>query len=313
MAVIIGHAVADALGVPVEFYSRDELEKTPVRRMMGYGTYGQPRGSWSDDTSMTLCVLDAIKKGAPHETNTMDNFVRWFNDSQFTPADVTFDVGGTCGEAINRYLSGKYPHDGCGLTEGTSCGNGSLMRIHPSVMYAYGEKCSVKEKIEYVERQAALTHAHRKALTGCGIYAFILWELLLRPEKESVAVGLKKAFDFYKGEGSLIAYKRLAPDEKGNVPLFTLDLCEIKSTGYVVDTLEAAIWCLMRTDSYKKCVLRAVNLGDDTDTVGAIAGGLAAALWGPGSIPRGWLKCLLRRDLIEELALGAIERMPAFT
>jgi ADP-ribosylglycohydrolase len=137
MAVIIGHAVADALGVPVEFCSREELDENPITKMEGFGTYDVPLGSWSDDTSMSLCALDAIRNGRDHIEDTMKNFVKWYEYNEYTPDNYTFDVGNTCSTAIERYESGTAPLK-CGLDGERSCGNGSLMRINPSVLYIYG-------------------------------------------------------------------------------------------------------------------------------------------------------------------------------
>ena len=129
-SVIVGHAVADALGVPVEFKSRENLEKNPVLDMMGYGTYKVPKGSWSDDTSMTLCTLDAMNKDNIDYDKVMKNLCKWRYENEYTPTGETFDIGITCSLAINSYKNGK-PYNECGLYDEGSNGNGSLMRIHP--------------------------------------------------------------------------------------------------------------------------------------------------------------------------------------
>lgn len=310
-AVMIGHAVADALGVPVEFASREELRRDPVTDMRGYGTYSVPAGSWSDDTSMALCALDRLRGGRVDYRGIMRNFSKWINKGAFTPGGVCFDRGGICSRAVERFSEGIPPLR-CGLDEEYSNGNGSLMRIHPFALRAYFTGLNEDEAIELVERGSALTHAHPRSLMGCGIYSFILWALLDRADKDSIRRGLAKARDYYRGHSEMEAYRRLFAHigglgREGDGAVKEVGEEEILSTGYVVDSLEAAIYCLLNTDSYTECVLRAVNLGSDTDTVGAIVGGLAGALYGYEAIPERWRNTLIKREYIEKMCKRAAE------
>lgn len=299
-SVIIGHAVGDALGVPVEFEDREVLDKNPVTDMREYGTYNMPKGSWSDDTSMSLCALETLTNDKINFNAVMSNFVRWYRNGEFTPTGVVFDIGGTCVYAINNYFLERKSWRDCGRSDDYSNGNGSLMRIHPFVLYTYALNADVKTQIELIELASSLTHAHERSKKACGIYAFILWELLSEPTKNSVAAGLEKAKIFYADSPEITYYQRLFGfADSGKTE--TIGRESIKSDGYVVSTFEAAVWCLLTTDSYKECVLKAVNLGDDTDTVAAIAGGLAGALYGYDSIPEEWRQSLLKREYIEEL------------
>lgn len=295
-AVVIGHAVGDALGVSVEFASREELDKTPVTDMEGYGTYPVPAGAWSDDTSMSLCTLDALGRYGLDYDRVMINFGKWYYNDEFTPTGEMFDVGNTCSIAIENYVVGKKSYLECGRSGERDNGNGSLMRIHPVVLYLANKDMPIEEKIEIVHTMSALTHAHDRSKIGCGIYAFILWELLQHPFIEAMKVGLEKAANFYQGQLELIHYKRLFDKTFIITPRNV-----IKSGGYIVHTLEAAVWCLLTTNSYKDAVLKAVNLGDDTDTVAAVTGGLAGALYGYNAIPEDWRDALLKRDYIEKL------------
>ena len=301
---MIGHAVADALGVPVEFRSRASLAADPVDSMREYGTYGMPRGSWSDDTSMSLCALGGLGADGIRYDVIMDNFARWYYDGEFTPTGVLFDIGSTCRYAIENYCEYGLPLPLCGAIDVRSNGNGSLMRIHPFVLYTYRQDKPLGEKLEIIETASTLTHAHPRSRLACGVYAFVLWELLSCPTPESVREGLEKAREYYKHHPEIHhlarLFDRIAGLSKYNSTLPVL-ISEIKSDGYVIHSLEAAIWCLLTTDSYSSCVLRAVNLGEDTDTVAAIAGGLAGALYGYAAIPQGWREALLRLDFIEEL------------
>ena len=292
-SVILGLAVADALGVPAEFRTREELNENPITDMVGYGTYNMPAGCWSDDTSMTLAALDSLASGKVDYDEIMENFSRWYHDGEYTPTGVMFDVGGTCRKVILNYTRHHKKPLECGLTDAYSNGNGSLMRILPFVLYSEFMPC---QRMELIREGSMLTHAHPRSQIGCLIYAVILTHLLRCPTKASVAHGLTHALQFLKDEPELEFYHRMfAPN------FLWLERNEIKSSGYVVDTLEAAVWCVMTTDSFAECVLKAVNLGDDTDTVAAVAGGLAGALYGLDGIPQDWLDKLKWREWIEEM------------
>jgi ADP-ribosylglycohydrolase len=170
------------------------------------------------------------------------------------------------------------------------------MRIYPVVLYLANKDMPMEEKIEIVHTMSALTHAHDRSKIGCGIYAFILWELLNNPTMSAIKDGLGKAARFYEGQTEFVHYNRLFERTFIITPRNA-----IKSGGYIVNTLEAAVWCLLTTNSYHDAVLKAVNLGDDTDTVAAITGGLAGALYGYDAIPEKWCNTLIKREYIESL------------
>lgn len=277
----MGLVVGDALGVPVEFRKRDTYK---VADMIGYGTYDQPPGTWSDDSSMALATAASIARlGRIEPEDIMQNFAKWYFDAEFTPYGEVFDVGGTTREAILDYKLGT-PIDKCGGTDFRDNGNGALMRILPVALVPH---TSVD-----VQQVAGLTHNHLISNSACGIYVEIVEMLLAGQSKGEVMQTVKdNAFCL------LLELSRL--DELEN-----LQREEIKSSGYVIDTLEAALWCWLHTDNYRDCVLTAVNLGDDTDTVAAVAGGLAGIYYGCGGesgIPEEWLAKIPRREWIEEI------------
>lgn len=304
-SVMIGHAVGDALGVPVEFCSRDELDTGPVDDMEGFGTYPYPAGCWSDDTSMSLAALDSLSKGDIDWDEIMLNFRKWLEEDAYTPTGECFDSGRTCVKAILSYFAYGKSVQTCGQTGEHSNGNGSLMRIHPFVLFTeYGEYLG--NWFDIIHQASALTHAHERSVIACGIYAILLRQLLIAPNKQSVHVALDIAKEKYSKYAEYGHYQRMFESD-----FIQTKRSEIKSTGYVVDTLEAAVWCLLTTDTYSECVLKAVNLGDDTDTVAAIAGGLAGALYGYDSIPEEWRNTLARRDYIEEMCERAWQQWRA--
>ena len=300
---MLGHAVADALGVPAEFRPRSYFDKKPVTDMTGYGTHNMPAGCWSDDTSMSIAALDVLADGRLDYAEIMQNFLGWLRNNEYNAADRTFDIGKSCMHSILKYERGVAPLD-CGDNGEYANGNGSLMRIHPFALYLYYNRCA-EEPFDVIHKASMLTHAHERAVIGCGIYSAVLWELLSSPTKKSVYVGLRKAKEIYLKSPEVGSYERLFERIGNKAEIDKIERCEIKSTGYVVDSLEAAIWCLLTSENYSECVLRAVNLGDDTDTVAAIAGGLAGALYGPEGIPEGWLRALMSREKIEEMCTRA--------
>ena len=307
-AVMLGHAIGDALGVPVEFENRCELAIAPVSDMRGYGSYPVPAGAWSDDTSMSLAAMDVLSKGETDYFAIMVNFAKWLENGAYTPTGETFDVGHTCLKAIRRFIHASYSDANvftepsgndmawCGLAGEYDNGNGSLMRIHPFSLMVWFNKNLRDDFESIIEKASSLTHAHERSKLACKIYTLILFRLLERPEKVSVLTALSEAEKKYRESTEYPSYQRLFDARFSRSAIH-----DIQSSGYVVDTLEAAVWCLLTTESYEACVLKAVNLGSDTDTVAAIAGGLAGALYGYDAIPKKWLDTLIRREYIEEM------------
>ena len=280
---LLGLVVGDAMGVPVEFNPRDSFKVTD---MTGYGTYDLPAGSWSDDSSMMLATVESIARLGKIDTDDiMKNFVRWVNDGEFTPYGEMFDIGRATRNAIQRYVAG-IPAEQCGGTAEWDNGNGSLMRILPLAF----TDCDY----ETVNAVSSLTPAHEISKAACRVYVYVARQLLQGKTLEEIykCFGMKQSmFD------RLPLLKDLTHDE-------------IKSTGYVVDTLEAALWCNLNSSSYRECILLAVNLGEDTDTVAAVAGGLAGIIYGVGGeqgIPEEWIKQIARKEWIEELC-GKFEK-----
>ena len=300
---IMGLCVGDALGVPVEFMDRESLRKDPVVNMRSYGTYNQPAGTWSDDTSMTLAFIDSLSKGLDYN-DIMMNFIKWYKEGEYTPFGEAFDIGIGTSNALRRFLRGT-PALECGGIGEHDNGNGSLMRIIPILFYlesVYGNDFQkTDEAFEIIHNISALTHSHKRSQIACGIYISIASSLTSSMHiKRSVDSGISSAMSYYKKQAyfleNLSYYNRL--EMKDFEKLIEKD---IKSSGYVVDTLEAAIWCLLNTSNYKDCVLKAVNLGNDTDTVAAVAGGLAGLRYGYNSIPREWINKVARKEYVESL------------
>ena len=304
---IMGVVVGDALGCPVQFESRKEVARHPVTYMRGYGTFNLPEGSWTDDSSLTIALLESIRRiGKIDLDDIMENFMKWLYNGDFTPYGQSYDIGRGTMQAIDRYSRIRNAKK-CGGGEEWNNGNGSLMRILPACIY-----CNVMETsgiysdcdaIDVIHSVGGLTHAHIRSNIACGLYFFMVKQILIGegPLQERMREGLTQGFAFYESrladKENLHYYDRL----RDLTAFKSLPAEKIKSTGYVVDALEAAVWSLITTDRFDQALLKAVNLGDDTDTVGAIAGGLAGLYYGYDTIPENWLSAIKRREWIEEM------------
>ena len=294
---VFGHAIGDAMGVPVEFCIREKLLAHPVTKMIGYGSHDVPAGTWSDDTSMEIATMDSMinQGGRINCEDIMMNFYYWLKDAKYTPYGEVFDAGRTCIKSTINFSKG-YDISECGQKDEYSNGNGSLMRILPIAYYCYYNKLKEEEIFEVVKNVSSLTHAHEISVLGCYIYVNYIIKLLEGKDKFE-SYNLIKLIDYSMfTEESLEVYKRVL---KEDIEKYSID--EIKSGGYVVDTLEASFWILLNASSFKEAIIGAINLGNDTDTIAAITGSMAGILYGYNSIPQEWLDKLAKRDYIEDL------------
>lgn len=305
---LTGLIVGDALGGPVQFMTRKEVKSNPVTDMEAFRYEGgYPAGTWSDDGSMALATYDSIKKLINKGLNEVDyedimeNFLKWYDEGEYTPTGFAFDEGGTTCEALEAYKKTR-DLDTCGQTDDWSNGNGSIMRILPMCIFCFEKEkegvYSEEKAMEVIERTSALTHAHIRSKIGCGLYYKVVKEILEKSEGETleklIQQGIDAGANYYDDKENyrkdLYKYRRL-------LELFefkSLPEAEIQSGGYVVETLEAAIWALITTDNFKDALLKVVNLGDDSDTTGAVTGGLAALYYGIDAIPKNWLEAVNR-------------------
>lgn len=284
---IYGLAVGDAMGVPYEFEDRKNMDKHPCTEMVGYGTYYLiPSGYWSDDTAMALATLDSIAENKSINLNDiMEKFVKWIDNGSYACNKFVFDYGATTGAAINNFKSGVNVNK-CGLSGENNNGNGSLMRILPVCIYEYcefnnnGKKIS--ECMKAIHSVSDLTHRTLRCRIACGLYFFVIKGLLYYygTAEERIQKGLDEGFSYYENideyKKELEYFQRI----RNISTLKKINRKDIKSSGYVVDTIEASLWCLITTKSYKECILKAVNLGGDTDTIAAISGGIAGIIYG---------------------------------
>ena len=296
LGAIIGHAVGDAMGFPTEFSKREELLQNPVIEMIDSPDVGQPEGSWSDDTAMEIATIDSfIQKKYFDYKDIMDKWVKWISKSEYTPTGVAFDIGRTCLKAIKKYCNGTAPLQ-CGSTSINENGNGSLMRILPVALYAYSKKLDDTSIHKLTNEVSSLTHAHEVSRLGCYIYVqFII--CLLKGNTKQEAYKHIQGLDYRLFTvDSMNRYTRIL-DEQIEVQI----LDNIKSSGYIVDTLECAMWIFMNAQHYKEAIIASTNIGGDTDTIGAIVGSMAGIYYGFEDIPSSWLDKLQRKDYLMEL------------
>lgn len=298
---VIGFAVGDAFGVPVEFTSRSDRKNNLIKEMIGNGSHNVSEGTWSDDTSMTLATFDSIREcGNINYEDIMDKYCDWIVNSKYTIEGRVFGVGSTTSKALYNYYKTKMNPIECGGRDENDNGNGSLMRMLPIVYYLHYIDLDYETKIEIIKSYSSLTHGHEVSILGCTIYYDYMSYLLKGLDKVDAYLELDiEKYREYFSEDSIERYRRILKHE-----LKELGEDEIKSTGYVVDTLEAAIWVTLNTNTYEEAIIEAVSLGDDTDTIGAITGSMVGTIYGIESIPDRWLSKLKNKEYIKNLVIG---------
>jgi len=296
-SVIFGSIIGDAMGVPVEFKSREELAADPVTGYRGFGSHAVPAGTWSDDTSMTLAMLDSLASGIDYD-DIMEKFTDWADDAAYTSTGEVFDMGRTVRKALVKFNQDT-PALECGPDGPNDNGNGSLMRILPAIFYVKYKMtdASLDDKLEVIHNMSALTHGHARSKMACGVYAILIMDLLETEYKGTISYSLARAKSFYarkpEFESEMEYFDKIFSPGFAELPESV-----IKSSGYVIDTLEAAIWCALNTDNFLDCILKAVNLGDDTDTVAAVAGGIAGCIY---DVPEELIEGILKYEEVERL------------
>lgn len=291
---VYGSLVGDALGVPVEFSERAKRDADPVVGMRGWGTWNQCPGTWSDDGALLLCSVEALSDEWDLERMAA-GFVAWRKRGHWAAHGEVFDIGGTTAAALDLLATGCPPELAGGQGEETN-GNGSLMRILPVALRCAGEDDAMLAERAMVA--SALTHGHVRSKLACAFFCLLAKRLLAGcPAAEAyreACGGFEVLLARHTDERA--AFTRVVGGDLGAIPR-----AEIRSGGYVIDTLEAAVWCLLRERDFSSTVLAAVNLGGDTDTTGCVAGGLAGCLYGRAAIPAEWVEALPQSKRLAEL------------
>jgi ADP-ribosylglycohydrolase len=302
-----GAAIGDALGVPVEFSSRSQLTANPIQDMRGYGTWNQPPGTFSDDSSLLFCTAESLCNGF-NMADIAARFIRWYKEGYWGAHDKLFDIGNATRLAIDRLRAGTDPSLSGGMSESDN-GNGSLMRILPILFYLKNEP-SPLERYNTVKLVSGITHYHFRSVLSCFIYTELGIQLLTQEDKASAYAAMQQSVNQFISQQSFSVNEIGLFDRilKNDISQFSEE--SIRSSGYVLDTLESSIWCFLNGSSYRECVLKAVNLGEDTDTTATVTGGLAGIYYGYDAIPEQWISVLAKHEQIVDLAQRFAQRYP---
>ncbi|MCD6267729.1 MAG: ADP-ribosylglycohydrolase family protein [Thermotogaceae bacterium] len=297
-----GVIVGDSFG-----FTHQMMSRCLDRDFREVGEIHTPYGLWSDDSSLTLATADALIEGYD-VSKIAKNFVQWFYDGEFTPRGFSFDHGRTTKKAIRRIARGIPPLEAGGDEEWDN-GNGSLMRILPVVFYTYFNINNKHERLRVIHEVSKITHAHPRTLMGCGIYSLMIWNILDGVDKmKSYHKSIEESKEIYSGEYYLNEWKHYERILSGNIHEFGID--DIKGSGYVVHTLEAALWAFLRTSGFEEAVKEVVSLGGDADTTGAVTGGLAGTYYGLEAIPRDWIGRIERKGEVESIIESFVDSLP---
>lgn len=284
LGALIGLAIGDALGTTIEFQQRDAYSH--VTDMVGGGPFHLKPGEWTDDTSMALCLADSLiaNEGALDARDLAERFVRWWREGDNSVTGRCFDIGNATRAALANYRRTGVPR---GDDAPSSAGNGGIMRLSPVALAAHR---NLDRAVALARAQSEVTHAAPECLDAAELLARVLISGIAGDGKSALEAGAAGVFETPR-------LRSLAAGEWRGKRRH-----QIRSSGYVVDTLEAALWAVDGSQSFEEAVLKAVNLGDDADTVGAVTGQIAGSIWGGSTIPGQWRLRLAWRDRLSGVA-----------
>jgi len=281
---LLGLATGDAVGTALEFEPRGSF--TPITDMVGGGPFELAAGQWTDDTSMALCLATSlVERGGFDALDQMQRYCNWYEHGYLSSNGCCFDIGNTVASALLQFRQTGDPM--AGSEEPLTAGNGCIMRLAPVPMFYFPDQ---RKAIQFAAESSRTTHGTLECLEACRLLARILIQALAGQPKETVL------FDSYERYSSSM----IGSIASGDYRQKTSDA--IRSSGYVVHTLEAALWCFLSTDNFESAILAAANLGGDADTTAAVCGQVAGAYYGVSGIPEHWLQRLAMRQEIVDLA-----------
>jgi len=298
---LLGLAAGDALGTTVEFEAPGTFE--PLTDIVGGGPFRMEPGQWTDDTSMALCLAESlIERNGFDPTHQLETYLKWYRHGHWSCKGRCFDIGNTTRDALDRFERERLPY--CGSTNPNAAGNGSIMRLAPVPLF-FARRA--EEAIERSGDSSRTTHGSPNCVSACRyLGGLIVGAIEGRPKQEL----LSRSFAPVAGLWYRVPLSG-AVAEVAAGSFKSKELPVIRGTGFVVESLEAALWAFHKTDTFRDGALLAVNLGDDADTTGAVYGQLAGAYYGEADIPAGWRSILCMRDKIEATADRLYERTEA--
>jgi len=282
---LLGLACGDAVGTTVEFKVRGTFK--PITDMVGGGPFNLKVGEWTDDTSMALCLTTSlIERGQFDAKDQMEKYCLWMNTGYLSSNGRCFDIGGATLNALRRFQQTGIAFSGS--TDKNSAGNGCLMRLAPIPMFFYPNK---EEVIAMSADSARTTHAAHECIKASRLFGAMLYMALSGANKEDILLGHGMT---HLDSDALTA---IGQGDYRNKKIY-----EVRGSGYIVDSLEAALWCFWQTHTFQAAILQAANLGGDADTTAAICGQIAGAYYGESNIPSHWKKRLVMKDEILSMA-----------
>lgn len=309
---LIGQSIGDAIGVPVEFLSRDTVRRIGVNEMLGndcrlsfISRWGNliPSGAWSDDTSMTIAAMSSIIRnhGEIDYDDIMKQFLLWWEEGKYSSLDFSFGLGNNISCALERYKQNIPPLE-CGGKGFRDNGNGALMRMFPFSMYCIYKGYNDEETLDFISKAASITHGHEINVLSCYIYTQLLYECFRTKNPDlAFSIAIRQKEQYYKtrfSSDAIQAHEILF--EK--IHDIDFDPDTIPESGYVVDSLMIAIYCILRGYDYEDAITMAVEFGYDTDTNAAIVGSIAGVIYGMEQIPERWLCALRKKDELVQIA-----------
>lgn len=290
---LLGLAVGDAVGTTVEFRPRGSFQ--PLTDLVGGGPFNLEAGQWTDDTSMALCLASSLVEcGGFDARDQMERYCRWSEHGYLSSIGVCFDVGNTVASALRRYRQTSDPW--AGSTDPWSAGNGNIMRLAPIPILYFPD---IDKTEHFAAESSRTTHGADECLDGARFFSRALIRAFSGRSKDEIVLADS---DVFSGSPAIVAIARGNYREKAE--------SEIRGSGYVVESLEAAMWCFVRTGCFADAVLQAANLGDDADTTAAVCGQIAGAYYGESGIPPSWLEklamCREIRNLADQLAAAGV-------
>jgi ADP-ribosyl-[dinitrogen reductase] hydrolase len=286
---LLGLACGDAVGAPLEGLARGSFP--PVTTMTGGGTWGVSPGEWTDDTAMALCLaLSLLERGGFDARDQMEKYAAWKDTGYMSSRGVCFDIGRTCADSIELYQKTGEPFSGS--SDPQTAGNGCIMRLAPVPMYYFPH---IDRAVYLSGESSRTTHGTRECVDACRLLGSMLWSALNGAGRDDILFGncfRRAPAGAFSNKVHFIAQGVYRHKKEK----------EIRGSGYVVESLEAALWAFLNSDSYEEAILTAVNLGQDTDTTAAVCGQVAGAFYGESNIPGEWLDRLVMAGEIGEVA-----------
>lgn len=317
ISVLFGVAVGDAVGVPYEFSSREKMQEHPATDMIGYGTYNLPPGTWSDDSSLTFCLAESLIEDF-NLINISQKFINWRDKAYWTADNHVFDIGITTNKAISelqQILSMEKAEVKLENLRETATeydnGNGSLMRIIPLLFQI--NNVDIHQQFDIIWKVSALTHKHIRAAMSCMIYLKLAEYILNGSNKEDSYQKTREVITKFWTEINFPLTEQKHFERLIQHDIRSVHKDDLKSGGYVIEVLESSFWFFLNNENYKNTILSIINIGHDTDTSAAIAGGLAGLYYGVDDIPENWLKQIVRYNDIKDLAERLKEKINSTT